>query len=235
MAVADANDYAKGSFFDSDQDWYHGQLTRAEAEQALRAAGRDCFLIRESKGALVLSFTNEREFYHIKIEYGIGWFKLNTVSVRFTSLDNMLSYYHSHCISDNLKMTLGEVCTKNADSQPADSSVSNIYSKGEPTDLLKYVWFHGNVSKDQAIQELQAMKKDAFLVRQDGSDLILSIKVARNISHQIIHRYSGGYGLEGRDREFASIPELITHYQQFPCGDTVLGAECAQPSAGTNS
>ena len=79
------------------------------------------------------------------------------------------------------------------------------------------------------------MKKDAFLVRQDGSDLILSTKVAQDISHQIIHRYSGGYGLEGRDREFASIPELITHYQQFPCGDRVLGAECARPSSGISS
>ena len=107
-----------------------------------------------------------------------------------------------------------------------------LYSKGEPTDLLQYVWFHGTVSKDQAIQELQAMKKDAFLVRQDGSDLILFTKVAQDTTYQIICRYSGSYGLEGRDREFASIPELITHYQQFPCGDRVLGAECARPSSG---
>ena len=94
--------YTKGSFFDSDR--YHGQLTRTEAEQALRAAGHDCFLVRESKGALVLSFTHKGELYHIKIESETGCYKMNlpSVYVKFTELEQMLSYDQSKIISDKL-------------------------------------------------------------------------------------------------------------------------------------
>ena len=87
-------------------------MTRDGAEQALRASGCDCFLVRESKGALVLSVVYHQHISHIKIEYGASWYKLDLDSVQenFAELDELLSYYHSHTISDKLKVKLGEVC-----------------------------------------------------------------------------------------------------------------------------
>ena len=36
----------KGLHVDSDKEWYHGELTREQAEMTLRENGSDCFLIR---------------------------------------------------------------------------------------------------------------------------------------------------------------------------------------------
>ena len=102
----------------------------------------------------------------------------------------------------------------------------SIYSKGEPVDLSKHIWYHGSVTKEQAVEELPSMKKDAFLVRQDGSHLILSTITGRTIAHKKIYHKPEGYRLEGKDEQFSSIPEMIAHYQQLPINDKVLGEEC---------
>ena len=78
MAVAT---YTKASPVDSDKDWYHGELTRVQAEKALRKSkDSNCFLIRESKvkakRSLILCLINHGEIYHITIEYGPGWYRL---------------------------------------------------------------------------------------------------------------------------------------------------------------
>ena len=114
MAVPSSSpDYAKGSI---SGDWYHGELTRVEAEQALRASGHDCFLIRESRG-LVLSFINSGRTHHIKFAYGPGYYKLKIDSEqeKFAEIEDLVSYYRSHYISDShdsLKVKLGNVCMK---------------------------------------------------------------------------------------------------------------------------
>ena len=59
------------------------------------------------------------------------------------------------------------------------------------------------------------MKMDAFLVYQDYSNLILSINAGQVISYKKIHRNPEGYRLDGRERLFSTIPEMIAHYKQF--------------------
>ena len=115
MAVASSNLYSRGSLLNnSDEDWYRGELTRDEAEQALAASDCDCFLIRESEGGLVLSLTHHGQVHHVAIKYGPDWYELEGGSAqdRFTELDDLVSYYHRKHIRGDLKITLGLACGK---------------------------------------------------------------------------------------------------------------------------
>ena len=115
MAVARTNPYTRGILLStSDEDWYHGELTRVKAEQALGASGCDCFLIRESEGGLVLSLTHHGQVHHVAIKYGPDWYELEGGSAqhRFTELDDLVSYYHRKPIRGDLKVTLGLACEK---------------------------------------------------------------------------------------------------------------------------
>ena len=86
-------DYEKESLLSFDEDWFHGKLTRVEAEQVLAACGTDCFLIRESKGAHVLSRSKNDKFAHVKIEYGFGWCKLLSSNKEFIGVQELVNYY----------------------------------------------------------------------------------------------------------------------------------------------
>ena len=92
-----SNVYAKGCLIDSDKDWYHGELTRNQAEEALRASGSNCFLIRESEGNLILSLIHYGEIYHNVIKHGPGWYSLSSEE-RFSDLNELVSYYHNNAI-----------------------------------------------------------------------------------------------------------------------------------------
>ena len=104
-------DYFVGSLSCSDKDWFHGELSREKAEQALAASGCDSFLIRQSQGALVLSLMQHGELHHIKIEYGPGWYRLGGASHQtFRELQELVSHYRSNDISDKLS-SLGSICS----------------------------------------------------------------------------------------------------------------------------
>ena len=106
--------YARGSLSCSNQEWFHGELTRVEAEQALAASDCDCFLIRESEGGLVLSLTHHGQVHHVAVKYGPGWYKLEggSAQLRFTELKYLVSYYHGNTISESLQATLGQSCQR---------------------------------------------------------------------------------------------------------------------------
>ena len=115
MGVAKSNLFNRGSLLkNNDEDWYHEELTRVEAEQALAASGCDCFLIREREGDLVLSLTHHGQVHHVAINYGPSWYELEGGSAqdRFTELDDLVSYYHRKPIRGDLKITLGLACEK---------------------------------------------------------------------------------------------------------------------------
>ena len=98
----------------SDKEWYYGELTRDEAERALKTSGRDCFLIRQSQGVFITSLTHDGEFHHITIKYGRGWYELENGSApySFTELEELVDYYCKYPISYDLSVTLGPVCEK---------------------------------------------------------------------------------------------------------------------------
>ena len=104
--------YSKGTC--SNKEWYHGELTRVEAEQALAASDCDCFLIRECEGGLVLSLTHHGKVHHVAVKYGPSWYELEGGSAqdRFTKLGDLVSYYHANTISESLQAKLGQSCQK---------------------------------------------------------------------------------------------------------------------------
>ena len=114
IGVTGSTTYTKGCPVGSDKEWYHGELTRDDAEQALKASGSDCFLIRHCQEVLVLSIVHNGEFHHITVKYGPRWYELENGSAQysFTELEDLVTYYWSYPISPNLAFTLGEACEK---------------------------------------------------------------------------------------------------------------------------
>jgi hypothetical protein len=109
-----ATGYTKGFFVGSDKDWYHGDLGEEEAEQALKASGCDCFLIRQSRGVLVLSLVHGGEFHHIAILSRPGWYELEngTAQYSFPELEELVDYYCSYPLTLDSDMKLGQICDK---------------------------------------------------------------------------------------------------------------------------
>ena len=106
--------YVQGALVGSDKDWFHGELSRVQAEHALTVSACDCFLVRVSQGALILSLLHHGQVHHINIHYGPGWYELESGSAQysFTELEELVSHYRETAISDSLNITLGEVCQK---------------------------------------------------------------------------------------------------------------------------
>ena len=98
MAVAESSIYTKGLHVNSNKEWYHGELTREQAEKTLRDNGSDCFLIRESKGSLVLSLIKQGETLHYKITHQLGWYTLSGSSQQFKKLNELVDYISTHSI-----------------------------------------------------------------------------------------------------------------------------------------
>ena len=95
----------------SDKEWYHGELTRDVAEQALKASGCDCFLIRHCQGVLVLSLVQNGNTTHIPIKYGPGWYKLEGSTQTFSELQELTHHFQNSPINDDLDK-LGLPCIK---------------------------------------------------------------------------------------------------------------------------
>lgn len=105
--------YTRASSESSGRDWYHGELTRPKAELALTSSPCDCFLIRESKGALVLSVINNRVIHHIKIDIEPNRYRLQGLhDENFTDLKRLVAHYTRYPVSLNPRIFLGAACEK---------------------------------------------------------------------------------------------------------------------------
>ncbi|XP_033929610.1 ras GTPase-activating protein 1-like isoform X2 [Melopsittacus undulatus] len=87
--------------------WYHGKLDRAIAEERLRQAGKPgSYLIRESDrrpGSFVLSFLNKTDVNHFRIIAMCGDYYIG--GRRFASLSDLIGYYsHVSCLLKGEKL-----------------------------------------------------------------------------------------------------------------------------------
>ena len=247
------NVYAKGCPVNSDKDWYHGELTRDQAEETLRASGSNCFLIRESKGNLVLSLIYHGDIHHTVIKRGPGGYSLSSVK-NFSDLNELVSYCHNNPIitESGETLTLGAACRKAADHNSGKVhcvskiifvlfeintildhmiTTTGVYCKGIPADFTRYHWYYGEITEEETTsvldQQTEVLKHDCFLMRQSDDDLILSAKIKAWIKHFTINRSPEGYCLQGRNTIFKTIPEMITHYQTLLVdGTQPLGTAC---------
>ena len=123
-------------------------------------------------------------------------------------------------------------------SDPHYETISDkgIYSKGKPADLMKYDWYHGNITEEQAEIAISTGYNNRFLVRHSDLSLILSKSIAGWKSHDIIHRSPEGYRLEGKEKVFKTVPEMIAYYKLFPIKeDQVLGKTVKKVLPGINN
>ena len=112
---------------------------------------------------------------------------------------------------------------------------SGIYSKGKPTDLMKYNWYHGNISEEQANFALVG-ESNRFLVRYSDNKLVLSYGAKGWNFHDFIHHSPQGYRLEGQKQVFESVLEMIAHYMRFPIyRDQTLAIAADKSSSGKNA
>ncbi len=109
-----------------------------------------------------------------------------------------------------------------------------VYAEGEPEDLLQHSWYHGYITTEQAEAALKSQATDnGFLVRVLSNNLFLSKRVNGWVSHDVIHRSPRGYRLDGKDKPFESIPEMVTHYQHHSIdGVQVLGTAITTVPSG---
>lgn len=110
-------------------------------------------------------------------------------------------------------------------------TIAEFVSENQPSDLMKFNWYHGKLTEDQAEAALNTAGGNKFVVRQTSTNLLLSKSVNGWKSHDIIHRSAMGYLLEGKTQQFLSIPEMIAFYQQFPIDDVsgqTLGTAAAR-------
>ena len=94
--------YATVSILSYDDDWFHRELTREKAEEALAASGCDCFLVRQRQGALVLSLIQHGELHHINIKSGPGWYELDEHYQAFSQLQELVDHYRTNLISNEI-------------------------------------------------------------------------------------------------------------------------------------
>ena len=109
------------------------------------------------------------------------------------------------------------------------------YNKGTPAELNKYHWFYGNITEEQIKAELSLGNGNHFLVRHTSDILILSLNIQGWVQHMPIHYSPEGYYLEGKDRHFKSVPEMIAYYKKNPIEEKrlqVLGKACDRRSSG---
>ena len=83
--------------------------------------------------------------------------------------------------------------------------------------LGRFDWYHGSVNKEEAEAALSAGRGNMFMVRVEGTNLVLSRTVNGCVSHENIQwtpdRY---YKLEGMLRCFKSFPDMMEYYQAHP-------------------
>ena len=111
-----------------------------------------------------------------------------------------------------------------------------MYSVGCPVHLLKYAWYHGAISNEEANQLLTSTEGSCFLVREDGvnvGSLLLSVKNDEHLSHFNINRGSGWYQVDGTSKQFDQVSDLVVHYQNNSLTDlsmVLLGSPCLKSS-----
>ncbi len=218
--------YINDTKLDSPTAWYHGELARELAEKLLRGSKCNCFLVRESRGLLVLSLIENRRVYHFKIEHNLGWYKLQgSVTHSFNELNELIFYYSIHSLHPDSKITLSVACKK-ARKNPelssrtiksSDSTESYHHTSAMENDLLKYHWYHQSMTELEADMSFMRLQdRDGILVRHSSDNLYLSVKSCGAVSHTLIRCINQtSFSLEGDNKIFRTIPDMVRYYLPF--------------------
>lgn len=90
--------------------------------------------------------------------------------------------------------------------------------------LKVFSWYHGVLSRDEALVHLEGKSPGWFLVRKRKGmqgDYVLSVSEVQKVSHYIIQDMNGVYFKIG-DQRFADIPSIIEFYKKYTLDTTHL-------------
>lgn len=124
------------------------------------------------------------------------------------------------------------MCTLGKVQQSEHAVDEHTYGIGCPVHLLKYNWYHGKMSQEDANRLLSVVDGPHFLVRESRREagmLILSVKDEKGITHFPIDRGPGWYSLTNSSNEFDTVGELVAYYKNKSRSENptlCLGSPC---------
>ena len=86
-----------------------------------------------------------------------------------------------------------------------------------PLSLADVPWYHGSISWHVAKERLTKQDSDCFLVRKSQSQpgkYCLSVMYGGVIKHFVIRKKDQWYKVEGTEKQFSSLQELVAHYKK---------------------
>ena len=97
-------------------------------------------------------------------------------------------------------------------------SVPTPKYQADVSSLVHEPWYHGDISWEDAEERLEAQDSDCFLVRKSQSqpgEYVLSVSFGRVIKDFgiCIRKESQCYEVEGAEKQFSSLEELIFFYK----------------------
>ena len=119
--------------------WYHGVLSRQEAERRMEEMDMNTFLVRESvqgSGNLILSVKNGDKCYHFPIDHGVGKYEIQGTHIPFSSVQELVNYYMWNGLSESSGGKLIQLikpCTSGIP-QPASPRKQHMYTSIDDAD-----------------------------------------------------------------------------------------------------
>jgi len=181
------------------QLWFHGFLSSRESELLMTVGGEPdgTFLIRFSKskpGSFALAFVKGRTVKHILIESSMPeGFHISDAATgsikRFKSLQEIIDHYHF------------------------------VLKHPFISDLPKKVWFHGDLSNEEAKDLLTDQEKGTYLIRFSSRSCFAAsfVDSKDQVRHVLITNEGKDFQVntgEGELINFKSIKELVTYYKK---------------------
>ncbi|EGD72560.1 hypothetical protein PTSG_11613 [Salpingoeca rosetta] len=104
--------------------------------------------------------------------------------------------------------------------------------------LIKQPWYHGDISRGEAVQRLASTNPGTFLLRLSSrrKGITLSLNTPDGPKHFIIIPAKGNFSIFGRDGNFKTIPKLVDFYRKNPLAvdGTSLVFPCPLPEDETD-
>uniref|UniRef100_A0A914HVU5 Tyrosine-protein kinase n=1 Tax=Globodera rostochiensis TaxID=31243 RepID=A0A914HVU5_GLORO len=199
LYIAPANSLDKHS-------WYHGKITRAEAEHLLSSGINGSFLVRESEtnpGQFSISLRHEGRVYHYRISFDANLRLFITESAKFKTLGELV---HNHSVSaSGLICTLMYPVNKRLIGQPhstvfspspaqadgwevdrAEITMNNKLGMGQYGDVYEAIWRrsggsgrHGTEAEEPVTVAVKTLKEDTMAL----PDYLAEAEIMKGLNH----------------------------------------------------
>ena len=101
--------------------------------------------------------------------------------------------------------------------------------------LVQKPWYHGDITWEDSEERLRAQDSDCFLVRKSQHQeekLVISVRYGQEVKHHTVGTKYQYYEVEGTEKPFSSMDELIAYYQHhfLSTEEELLTIPCPRPT-----